>query len=69
MKNAAKAGVFGGVMLAVGAAAGYGIARLVDLISYKKTVKQMSEEELTICEGDCSECNCATECADAQVNE
>ena len=67
MKNAAKAGIFGGIMLAVGAAAGYGIARLVDLAAKKKATKKAEPvEELEFCENACETCECASECVDAQ---
>ena len=66
MKNAAKAGIFGGIMLAVGAAAGYGVARLVDLAAKKKAVKKVEPvEELDFCECECETCECASECVDA----
>ena len=67
MKNAAKAGIFGGIMLAVGAAAGYGIARLVDLAAKKKAAKKVEPvEELDFCDCECETCECASECVDAQ---
>lgn len=67
MKNAAKAGIFGGIMLAVGAAAGYGVARLVDLAAKKKATKKAEPvEELDFCDSECETCECASECVDAQ---
>ena len=67
MKNAAKAGIFGGIMLVVGAAAGYGVARLVDLAAKKKATKKAEPvEELESCESECEVCECVSESVDAQ---
>ena len=67
MKNVAKAGLFGCIMLTVGAAAGYGVARLVDLVSAKKAFKDSMA--LDFCECDCENCDCASECVDSGETE
>jgi hypothetical protein len=67
MKNAAKVGLFGCIMLTVGAAAGYGVARLVDLVSSKKAAKDSMT--LDFCECDCENCDCSSECVDANKAE
>ena len=64
MKNAAKAGIFGGLMLAVGAAAGYGIARLVDVITIKRAIKRGEIAEIDVCD-----CGCDGDCEKCEANE
>lgn len=65
MKNVVKAGIFGVIMFAIGAAAGYGIARLVDRTAKKKATKKAEPiDELELY--DCEACECASECDDAQ---
>lgn len=68
MKNAAKAGIFGGIMLAVGAAAGYGIARLVDVITIKRAIKRGEITEIDVCDCGC-DCDCDCDCENCEATD
>ena len=67
MKNVVKAGIFGVIMLAVGAAAGYGIAKLVDRAAKKKATKKVEPiDELEFCDNEYEVCESASECVDSE---